>query len=113
MNGKLALWIGFLGAPLIWLTSFEARFALAPWACTFQSKLALFAVGISALVLCGACGALAWKQWKVLGERGPDRDSGALPLSRFMAILAIFISCGCALLVVAQTIPELLLGACE
>jgi|SRR5690349_15890075 hypothetical protein len=113
MSRNLALWIGFLGGPLIWLSSFEARFALAPWACTFQSKLALFLVAIAALALCAGCGTLAWKQWGILGEQGPSAESGIEPRSRFMAISGIAISSGCALIIVAQTVPEIVLGACE
>jgi len=113
MNRTLALWIGVLGGPIIWLLSFEARFALAPWACTFQTKLALYAVTLLALALCAACGLLAWRQWKALGGYGPSDNSGALPRSTFMAIGGIVLSAGCFVIVFAQAIPEVILGACE
>ncbi|MBV8866262.1 MAG: hypothetical protein JO210_12790 [Acidobacteriaceae bacterium] len=113
MNRDLALWIGVLGGPLIWLCSFEARFALAPWACTFQSKAALFAVALAALALCAASTWLALKQWKSLGKQGPTSEEGALPRSAFMAIGGIVLSTGCFLIVLAQAIPEMILGVCE
>jgi hypothetical protein len=112
MNRNLALWIGLLGGPIIWLCSFEARFALAPWACTFQNKWALHGVAIVALILCLACALIAYGQWKSIshGELGPD--AGAIPRANFMAILGIFVSCGCGMIVIAQSIPEFVLGAC-
>src|SRR5207302_7538129 len=51
MSRNAALWTGVLAGPIIWLLSFEANFALAPWACIFQAKLALYIVSILALVL--------------------------------------------------------------
>ncbi len=113
MNRNLALWIGFLGGPIIWLCSFEARFALAPWACTFQNKWALYGVAIAALVLCAGCAVLSWREWKALGEHGPSSAAGAVPRGNFMAILGIAISCGCGMIVIAQAIPEIGLGACQ
>ncbi len=113
MNRNLALWVSVLGGPVIWLCSFEARFALAPWACTFQSKAALFGVALAALLLCAASGSLAWREWKALGEHGPSSEDGAVPRSTFMAIGGIVLSAGCFMIVLAQSIPEIVLGACE
>jgi hypothetical protein len=110
---NLLLWISVLGGPLVWLSSFEARFALVPWACTFQSKLALFGVAIAALVLCAACAMIGWRQWKALGEHGPTGEGGALSRSTFMAIGGMVLSIGCFMILIAQTIPELMLGACQ
>ncbi len=107
------MWISVLGGPLAWLSSFEARFALAPWACTFQNKLALFGVTLAALVVCAACAALGWTQWKALGEQGPSPEAGAVPRGNFMAIGGIVISAGCFMISLAQAIPEILLGACD
>jgi hypothetical protein len=113
MNRNLALWIGVLGGPLIWLCSFEARFALAPWACTFQNKWGLYGVAITALILCTCCAALSWREWKALGEHGPNSAAGASPRSNFMAIAGIVTSSGCGMIVIAQAIPEFVLGACQ
>jgi hypothetical protein len=112
-NQNLLLWISVLGGPFVWLCSFEARFALVPWACTFQSKLALFGIAVVALLLCAGCAMLGWRQWKELGEHGPNGEGGALWRSNFMAIGGIVLSAGCFMILIAQTIPELMLGACQ
>ena len=113
MSRNAALWTGVLGPPLAWLMSFEARFALVPWACTFQNKMAIYGVGILGLIVCAACGMLAWRQWKDLGEQEPSPEGGAYARSVFMAVGGIVLSAGCFMIVVAQSIPELILGACE
>ncbi len=112
-NQNLLLWISVLGGPIAWLFSFEARFALVPWACTFQSKAALFGVAIAALLICAACAILGWREWKVLGENGPTGEGGAFWRGTFMAIGGIVLSAGCFMILIAQTIPELMLGACQ
>ena len=109
----LLLWISVLGGPIVWLSSFEARFALVPWACTFQSKMALFGVFLAALVLCAACGWIGWSRWRALGANGPSSEGGAFPRSNFMAICGVVLSAGCAMILVAQAIPEFVLGACQ
>lgn len=113
MKRNLALWTGFLGGPVIWLCSFEARFALAPWACTFNNKWALHGVFIAALLLCAGCALLSWREWKANGEEPPSSAAGVVPRSNFLAILGIVISLGCGMIVIAQAIPEFVLGACE
>ena len=109
----ILLWIIVLGGPLVWLCSFEARFALVPWACTFQSKMALFGVFLVALALCAGCGWIGWSQWKALGAQGPTGDGGAVWRSNFMAISGVVLSAGCAMILIAQAIPEFVLGACQ
>ena len=112
MSRSVALWIGVLGGPFLWLCSFEARFALAPWACTFDNKWALHGVAIAALILCLVCALISYREWKLISRGELSPDAGAIPRANFMAILGIFVSCGCAMIVVAQTIPEIVLGAC-
>ena len=109
----LLLWISVLAGPIVWLASFEARFALVYWACTFGSKLALFGVLIAALALCGCAALIGWREWKALGEHAPSQESGVMPRANFMAIGGLVLSCGCGLILVAQFIPDLMLGACQ
>ncbi len=113
LRRNLALWTGVLAGPVLWLSSFEANFALAPWACIFQAKLALYLVSIAALVLCAASGMLAWFQWKAFGKEWAGEDASVVQRGRLMAIGGVFLSFGCMVIVFAQAIPELILGACE
>jgi hypothetical protein len=110
---NLLLWISVLGGPIVWLSSFEARFALVPWACTFNNKMALFGVAIAALILCAVCALIGWRQWKTLGEHVPSSEGGAYWRSTFMAVGGIVLSVGSFMILIAQTIPEVMLGACQ
>lgn len=112
MSRTVALWIGLLGGPTIWLCSFEARFALAPWACTFDNKWALHGVAIAGLLLCLVCALIAYRQWREISRGELSPDAGAIPRANFMAVLGMFVSLGCGMIVIAQAIPEFVLGAC-
>jgi hypothetical protein len=113
MKRDLALWTGILTGPIIWLLSFEANFALAPWACVFQAKLALYVVSIIALAVAAASGLLAWREWEALGREWPGDGEGTLPRSRVMAVGGILMSAMFFLVILAQAIPELMLRACQ
>jgi hypothetical protein len=109
----LLLWTADLGAPIIWLFSFQANFTLAPWACIFQVKAWLYFVSVLALALELGIAGLAWSQWKALGAEAPGDGGGALPRARIMALAGVVFGLGFAMVVVAQSIPELVLGACQ
>lgn len=109
----LALWTGILAGPIVWLTSFEALFALNPWACIFQTKVTMYSVSIVALALSLAAGVLAWREWRVLGSQMPGQGGDTLSRSRIMAFGGMILSTFSCLLIVAQAIPELILGACQ
>jgi hypothetical protein len=113
MTRDFVLWIGILAGPIVWLVSFEASFALVPWACLFQAKLALYSVRILALALAAGSGVLAWRQWNDLGRDVPGDSAGALPRSRIMALGGVLLSSLFFLVILAQAIPEVMLQACE
>lgn len=113
MKRDVILWTGVLGGPIVWLFSFEAKYALAPWACTFQDKMGLYLVSLAALVLCAGSGILAWREWTALGKEWPGGGGGTEARSRIMAIGGVLMSAMFFLVVLAQAIPEVLLQACE
>jgi hypothetical protein len=109
----LLLWTTDLGPPIIWLFSFQANFTWAPWACIFQVKAWLYVVSALALLLELGIAAIAWSQWKALGAELPGQGGGPLPRARIMALAGIVFGLGFGMIVVAQAIPELVLGACQ
>jgi hypothetical protein len=113
MSRDLVLWTGVLGGPFIWLASFETLFALNPWACTFQTKLALYIVSVVAFLLSlGAC-LIALREWNALGREADPRGGDKLSRSRMMALGGVLLSGFACVIIVAQAIPELVLGACQ
>jgi hypothetical protein len=113
MNRAFALWASILTGPIAWLISFEINFAMVPWACVDQRKIALYIVSLIALVISAGSGVLAWSQWKQLGSELPGEGGGAIPRSRIMALSGMLLSGMFCLVIIAQSIPELMLGACE
>jgi hypothetical protein len=113
MNRDLALWTGILAGPTVWLLSFEANFALAPWACEFNNKIALIVVTLVALILVAGSGLLAWREWNAVGKVWPGGAGGALARERIMAAGGVLFSAMFFLVILAQGIPNLLMGACD
>jgi hypothetical protein len=113
MKRDLALWTGILAGPTVWLFSFEANFALAPWACDFANKLALFLVTIVALILVAGSGWLAWREWNAVGKIWPGEEGGALGRERVMAGCGLLMSAMFFIVIVAQAVPNVMLGACD
>ena len=113
VSRDFALWIGILAGPIIWLASFQALFALNPWACIFQTKLALYIVSIVAFCASAAAGLLAWNQWNQLGREADPQGGDTLSRMRIMAFSGVLVSSFSCLIILAQSIAELVLGACQ
>jgi hypothetical protein len=89
---------GLLLAPIAWFASLEANFALAPLACAGRGKGVLLAVSAIALAFAVTSAILAWSQ----------RD-----LHRRLAISGAIVSAFASIVIIAQAIPNLILGGCE
>jgi cytochrome bd-type quinol oxidase subunit 2 len=89
---------GLVLAPLAWVLSVGINFALAPLACAGHGKGMLLLVSAVALALSATGGLLAWTQHN-------DHRRLAIAGAVFSSLLA--------LVIVAQAIPNLILGGCE
>lgn len=95
---QAVLGAGLMLAPIAWFASLEANFALAPLACSGHGKSVLLLVSAVALFLAVIGGLLAWSQRKYYVRL-------AVPGAAISALFTIVI--------VAQAIPNLILGGCE
>ena len=102
-----------LAGPIFWLISFQAKFSWTPNACATQSKLTLLVFSVLALVLTAASGLQAWRQWKELGENGSSEAGGAQARRRFVAVAGMVFAAGFCVVILAQSIPDLILGVCQ
>ena len=89
---------GLVLAPLAWFASLEANFALAPLACAGHGKSTLLLVSAVGFGLAAGSGLLAWTQ-RSLQPR--------------LAVSGAVISVLFSIVIVAQAIPNLMLGGCE
>ena len=113
MKRDVALWTGILGGAIAWLTSFEARFALAPLACVMQGKLPLYIISLLALGITAGCGFIAWQQWTIVGKQWPDNADSTTSRIRIMAIGGVLLNAMFIIVIVAQAIPEVMLAPCD
>src|SRR5215218_3087682 len=85
---SLALWIGVLGSPTVWLIQLETLYMLVPWACTSGNHWALPTASAVFLLLAAIPLVIAWR-CKLASNPG-DRDSVGSGRRRFMATLGLF-----------------------
>jgi hypothetical protein len=106
-----AIAVAALASPIVWFVSEWAGFAFAPLACSARSNAALWIVAVVALLLVCGSGFVAWTQWNAWRPEG-DQPPGAV-MPRWLAISAVVLSGSFIIVIVAQTIPSLILGGCE
>jgi hypothetical protein len=94
---QVVLGTGLVLAPMAWFVSLAVNLALAPVACAGHRDILLL-VSTAALGLAVAGGILAWSQ----------RDFHQRVAVSGMVCSALF-----AMVIVAQAIPNLMLGGCE
>jgi len=108
MNKQDALlWLCIFTGPALWFVSLEGNFALAPWACAFGWKPALFAVSSVCLLLTCIAGYYSWGEW----QRLKPQEQQTRP--RAMAFSGVVLSAAFVLVILAQSIPNIILGSCE
>ncbi|HLH02557.1 MAG TPA: hypothetical protein VKX25_07295 [Bryobacteraceae bacterium] len=110
---NLILWITLLAGPVLWLISFQAKFAWAPITCSTQSKFAILLFSALAFALSAIAGLLAWRTWRSVGSEVPGQSANPIDRTRFMALGAVALSAGFCIVIVAQAIPDLILEACQ
>jgi hypothetical protein len=113
MGRDTLLWTSILAPPVVWFLCMEANFALAPWACAFGWKFILLLVSVLALVVTASLAFMAWSQWRSLGREWPGDAAGAIPRARIMAVLGGLIAAFAFLVIFAQSVPVILMGACQ
>lgn len=107
------LWIAIWTGPTVWLLSLLANFALAPWACSFGWKAALFGVTLAALAITAASAVASWRLWRKAGMELPGEMGGAVAGARSLGLAGVLLNAMFFLVVLAQGVPNVLLGACQ
>ena len=113
MTRSYLLALAISTGPLVWLLSFGADFALSGWICGAQSKVPLYVVSTIAIVLSGAALAIAWREWVLSGKEWPGEAGGPAARTKSVALAGVGINALFIVVVIAQTIPHLMLGGCE
>jgi hypothetical protein len=101
--------VSALASPVIWFASHATQFALAPLACAWHSNSILWMAAGVAMFLDLCSGWAAWSAWQRQPAAGMT-DKAPMPL--WLAMSGIILSASFFLVIVAQTIPSLMLEGC-
>jgi hypothetical protein len=106
-RGKLGLWTGVLGGPIVWSLQMQTGYALSRFSSEHRWLLVVHHL-VSLLGVAGAayCTWLAWREWQRLGGGEPGgSEPGATGRSRFLALLGVITSGLFTLVIIAQWVP--------
>lgn len=102
----LALWTQILGPPVVWLTQFELRYALAGSHVAIRHNLLLLAIAIVSAAVIVLIGVFARESARIAAASPLDAAAGVTSRNRFMAQVGLML-CGLFFVViVAQAIAD-------
>jgi hypothetical protein len=104
----LALWLGILGPPVLWLTQFEIIYSLVLPVCVAHSRIVLLVVSIAFGAAIIGCGLLGWN------GRAPVADSPPRIkfVRQFMAVLSLMSMSLFLLVVLVQVLAAAMHSPC-
>jgi len=104
---SISLWSAILAGPIAFAVALELRYALVGWACVNRSTWVLTAIAASLLLLPITGAVVCWRFSPAPEE---DRVGGRV---YFMAMGGFILDCACILAIIANTIPDFFLHACD
>jgi hypothetical protein len=113
MKPETMLWSSILIGPAAWFLNLEANFAIAPLACSGGAKPYLYLVSTITLLLTLAAAWMAFAQWHQPERRAAGELAPVDARRRGMALAGLGLSALSFLVILAQTIPNLLFAGCE
>jgi len=111
-RGLLALWGGILIAPAAYFFQLFVAYGMVNWVCRNGYSFLITLVTIIALSLSAFGAYLAWGCWKRVGTEYADDKGDAVNRSRFMAVSGLILSALFFVSILAQEIPNWIVGAC-
>lgn len=120
-RGTIRLWTLLLIPPLMWALHLQVSYSIHTTACDQQNKLILFLASLVAFVVLVINGWIARSALVLAPAEASDHGAGGPEESeprwqgrtRFMLLVALINSIFFALVVIGQTIPTIVLRACD
>jgi hypothetical protein len=104
----LALWIGILGPPVLWLTQFEIVYAFVLPACVAHHKIVLVLISIAFGATIVGCGMVGWS-----GRASEMQPASRIKFVRhFMATLSLMSMSLFLLVIIAQLLATAMHSPC-
>lgn len=111
----MALWIGILAGPVVWLAVLEASYVLSYAACESEHTWFLHGANIFSILLVAGAGWLAWRSGPAPAQ-GPLTPRGTPEMretrARWMSTAGVALSLWFILVILAMEIPVLVLQPC-
>lgn len=108
----LMLWGGILIAPAAYFLQLCVAYGLVYWVCRSGYSFVITLITLISLALCAFGGYLAWRSWQKVGREYPGEGGDWVTRSRFMAVGGLILSALFFVSILAQEIPNWIVGAC-
>jgi hypothetical protein len=108
-----AQWVGIFLAPAVFFAHLQTSYLLVPWACASNGGVWIKVVGALAMLLTALGAVVAWRVWERTGRTEPGNDGGALPRTRFVAVVGLGASVMFTLLLFAQWVAGFFISPCQ
>jgi hypothetical protein len=112
-RAPLLQWIGLFLAPAVFFIHLQLAYVLIPWVCATGLRTWIHVAAVTAVLLAVAG---AWAAWRVHARAegtAADDDAGAVPRTRFLAVVGLCDSVVFVLLLVAQLIAGVVVTPCQ
>lgn len=114
-QGSAALVFYFLAPLVLWGVHLQASYSLGPQSCMWRTKVILLLVSL----VCAASSALitflSYRAWRVIRDVPGARGEEVTPSARatFLATGGLVLGAYATLVIIAQTVPTVLLHPCD
>ncbi len=108
----LALWGGILIAPAPYFLQLSVAYGLVYWVCRSGNSFVITLITVVSLAMCVFGAFLAWRSWEKVGTEYADDKSDETNRTRFMAVSGLVLSALFFAAIIAQEIPNWIVGAC-
>lgn len=106
-------WAAILLAPIAFLLQLEIAYFVVPRACHAGVVFPVHLAHGGALLIGIGGAAIAWRQWRRWHRQDTTDGAGPEPRSLFMAMLAMLLSGGFLLVILALWLPTFWLHPCQ
>lgn len=112
-RGSIAVWAGFVWAPVLWITHLQLEYMLIPWVCTNGHGWVTHATTLAFLAASAWCIYLCWREWRHVGGGSPSSsEDPPIGRTRFAGMVGILSASLFTLIIAAQHIPAFFFSPC-
>lgn len=112
-RGDVLLWIPVLAGPIAWALTEQLSYMLTPTACWTRSHLLLYLVPLCTLLIVLGCAFFAHGRWKRQPEGSMEKGDPRESRARFLAMAGFWLCVSFAVVILAETVPNVVLRVCD